>query len=106
MGINRSRKELAILYMLQVIGTSLNRHFIYLRMKHKTFSFKPPEVLAALYIARDEKDGDRNLQLTCKLEGMGVVVAISIVKSQHQWGAPVTHLVRLLWRIEFFKSLF
>src|SRR5437868_8668428 len=107
MGIDRLGKKNTLLLLSQVIGLSFNRHLVHLCSTHQAFTLVPPEILAALHIAWNEKDGDRHLQLTCKHEGMSIVIMIAVVKSQYQGGTPVLRWCRfLLLPVKFFKRFF
>src|SRR6266516_829922 len=107
MSIDRIVKQDRLRRLPQLIGWSFNRHLVHLCSTHQAFTLVPPEILAALHIAWNEKDGDRHLQLTCKHEGMSIVIMIAVVKSQYQGGTPVLRRCRfLLLSVKFFKLFF
>src|SRR2546425_471090 len=107
MGINLLGKQNALLLLSQVIGLSFNRHLVHLCSTHQAFTLLPPEILAALDIAWNEKDGDRHLQLTCKHESMSIVIMIAVVKSQYQGGTRILRRYPfLLLPVKFLKRFF
>src|SRR5258708_33984759 len=90
-----------------MVDAPLDCHLTRLSATHETLVLQPPEIITAFYVARNDKDSDRNLQLPCKSKGMRVVIAVSIIESQYHRYAPVTHPLPLLQRrIELFQRLF
>src|SRR5947207_12129227 len=83
----------APVWTLQTIGTSFNLYFVRLCAAHQASTLLPPEVITAFNITRNEKDSDRNLQLTGESKTIRVVIAISIVKRQHKGRALILFLV-------------
>ncbi len=90
-----------------MVDAPLDCHLTRLSATYKALVLQPPEIITAFYVARNDKDSDRNLQLSCKSKGMRVVIAVSIIKGQYHRYAPVTHPLPLLQRrIELFQRLF
>src|SRR5258707_10578406 len=81
-GINYLCQCSSFLWLSQVISVPFNRYHIHLSIAYKSFTFSPPERFTTLDVTWNEKDSERNLQLTCKRKAMRIVIVVAIVKCQ------------------------
>src|SRR5712692_1330426 len=73
-------------------------------MVYNVLALQPPEAITAFNVTRNDKNGDRNLQLACKNKSVRIVILISIIKADHQRCAAVMYLPFLARPcIEFFQ---
>src|SRR5205823_4240927 len=87
------------------IGAAFQHHLVYSCMTNQPSC--PPERVAAFHMVRNEKDGDGNLQLTCKWKSMCVVIVITIVECQCQECATILPLCSFfVQHVEFFQGRF
>src|SRR6266702_5602536 len=99
-------KEIPLVWLPQTVGPTFNRHLVHLSIAYK-FAFSPPERLTTLEVTWNQKDRERNLQLTGKRKSMHIVIVVAIVKGQYQQRTLITSILSILGRsIQFFKSLF
>src|SRR5712692_4637632 len=97
MSIDGLSKEIPLVWLLQMVGPTFNRHLVHMSIAYK-FAFSPPEWFTALDVAWNEKDSERNLQLTCKRKSMRIVIVVAIVKGQYQRRTLITSILSILER--------
>src|SRR5947209_8579765 len=104
--VNYSCQRFSFLRLVQSKGATIYRYLTHLRTGYKALALQPPEIITALYISWNEKDGNRNLQLTHESQAGGIVIVVSIVERQRQRQALIKHLMLIFARhVKFFQCL-
>src|SRR6266487_1207764 len=87
-----------------MVDAPFNHYLAHLCARHKAIALLPPKVIAAFHITWNEKDGERNLQLTCERKGVRIVIAVAIIEGQHQRYASITHPPPIfVWHVKFLQ---
>src|SRR5579875_534709 len=96
---------LGIVVVFQYIMFAIEFDRSHRRTPHQTVSLPPPEIVAALRIARHQEDGNRHAQFLSNRKGMGVIIVVTIIKCQDERGTSIGFALPP-WSVEFLQRLF